>query len=43
MVKPRINIEIDEDLKRQAQQKAFDKKETLTSVIIGLLRKWLKK
>ena len=43
MKKKRISIEIDEKLKRKAQQKAFDKKKTLTSVIINFLEKWTKK
>lgn len=43
MNKPRINIEVDEDLKHKAQKKALAKKTTLTKVIIDYLTKWVKK
>ncbi len=43
MIKPRINVEVDPDLKRKAQLKAFKEKKTLTEVIIQLIKDWVKK
>ncbi len=42
VIKPRINVEVDPDLKRKAQMKAFREGETLTTVIVRLIKKWLK-
>jgi len=43
MRKPRFQIEIDEELKRAIQRKAFDQRKSVTQVLVGLLTKWLKK
>jgi len=43
MIKPRINIEIDEQIKKDVQVKALMQGKTLTDVVVNLLKKWLKK
>lgn len=43
MSKERINIEIDEQLKRDVKTKAASQGKTVKEIIINLLTKWLKK
>lgn len=42
MTKPRINIEIDEELKHAVQTKALSKKKTVTEIIVKFLKRWVK-
>ena len=39
----RINIAVDEKLKHRVKVKALKEKQTVTNVIVVLLKKWLKK
>ncbi len=41
--KPRINIEIDEELKHRVQVKVVSQKKTITEIVVKLLKIWVNK
>ena len=43
MAKPRLSVELDEDLKKEVKVKAMIQGKTITEVVVNLLRRWLKR
>lgn len=43
MAKPRLSIELDEELKREVKIKAATQGKKITEVVVHLLRNWIKR
>ena len=41
--KPRINVEVDEELHHSVKVKATSQKKTITEIVVNLLKSWVRK